>query len=796
MRRLLFATCLVSAAAIGFELLLMRVLSIVQWHHFAWMIISLALLGYGASGTFIALFRTTLERRFEAVFAVSALLFSATLVASYIVGQRVPFNALEIIWDPGQLLMLGLMYLVFFVPFFFAACCIGMALTCQSSAIGKIYFADLLGAGLGALLVLGALFVIPADRAVVALSLAAVAASLLMTNQRLVIVQLLWVLTVSAGIPQSWFSVQASPYKGLSQALEVVDAEVLSESSSPLGLLTVVDSPTVPFRHAPGLSFNASAIPPEQLGVFTDADGLTVITRAAGDAGALHYLADLPVALPYQLLERPEVLVLGAGTGGDAMLGLYHGARRIDVVELNPQMTNLVFHEYADFAGYLYDDPRISVHTKEARGFVARTGRRYDLVHIGLMDSFGASGAGVHALNENYIYTVEALQEYLAITRSGGFVAISRWIKLPPRDSLKLFATAIEAMRRSGIDDPGRRLALLRTWNTSLLLLKNGAITDDELATIREFTRTRSFDVAYLPGMAASEANRYNKLDEPHLYLGAVKLLGDDARDYIRRYKFHVEPATDDKPYFFHFFRWSTLPEVLALKGRGGESLIEWGYLVLIATLAQALLAGVVLILLPLLNAPRTWPATTGLRFGAYFSLLGIAFLCIEMAFIQKFILFLSHPLYSVAVVLSSFLVFAGLGSAASTGIVERKTKQPIVIAVAAITLLALFYLFLLPAVFERFMGSPDSVRIAISALLIAPLAFCMGMPFPLGLSRVAAVAADFVPWAWGINGFASVVSAVLAIVLAIELGFSAVIVAAVACYVLAALLARSVDSN
>ena len=796
MRRLLLATSLISAAAIGYELLLMRVLSIVQWHHFAWMIISLALLGYGASGTFIALFRSGIEKRFEGAYALSALLFSVTLVASYVVGQRVPFNALEIIWDPGQLFMLGLMYLVYFVPFFFAACCIGMAFTCRRSAIGEIYFADLFGAGLGAMLILGALFIVPADRAMVVLAALALAGSLLVTNRLLIVVQASWMLFLAAGLPQHWSGLQVSPYKGLSQALEVVGAEVLSESSSPLGLLTVVDSPTVPFRHAPGLSFNASDIPPEQLGVFTDADSLSVINRYEGDTKGLHYLADTLSALPYGLLERPEVLVLGGGAGGDALLALYHGAQRLDVVELNPQMTNLVTGPYAEFAGHLYDDPRISVHAREARGFVARSARRYDLVHIGLLDSFGASGAGVHSLHESYIYTVEALEDYVEQTRPGGFVAISRWIKLPPRDSLKLFATAIEALRESGVANPGRQLALARSWNTSLLLLKNGVIADDELATIREFLRSRSFDVAWLPGMDADEANRFNRLDEPHLFLGATRLLSEDPNDYMGRYKFDIEPATDDRPYYFHFFKWGTLPEVLALKGRGGAGLIEWGYLVLIATLAQAVLAGLLLILLPLLRAPRTWPVAAGARFGAYFLLLGLAFLFVEMAFIQKFILFLSHPLYSVAVVLSSFLVFAGLGSAASTSFVARATRHPVAVAVTAIAAIAIGYLFLLPAVFERFMGSPDIVRVVLSALLIAPLAFFMGMPFPLGLTRVAALATDFLPWAWGINGFASVVSAVLAIVLAIELGFSAVIIVAVGCYGLAAWLARPVDSH
>jgi len=794
-RRLLLATLLVSAAAIGYEILLMRVLSIVQWHHFAYMIISLALLGYGASGTFIAVLRGRLEKNFETAFAASALLFSVAMVACFIVAQRVPFNALEIVWDRGQFLNLTVIYLVFFVPFFFAACCIGLAFTCRGEDAGRIYFFDLFGAGLGALLIIALLFVVSPQTALVLLVLLPLAGSVLVTTMlgsrlRLGIAQLAWLALLALGVPQAHLELHISEYKGLSQALQVIDSRLLEQSSSPLGYIAVVDSPTVPIRHAPGLSFGTRHIPPEQLAVFTDGDGMSAITRYGGDPAAVAYLGDLTAALPFQLLEGPAVLILGAGTGSDVLLALYHGASRVDAVELNPQMTKLVSQTFADFAGHIYEDDRVTVHTDEARGFVARSRGGYDLIQIGLLDSFGASGAGVQALNESYIYTVEALRKYLDDLDTGGLLAITRWIKMPPRDSVKLIATAIEALRQSGVSTPGRRIAMIRSWNTSTLLVKNGEFTSTEIEHIREFSRTRSFDTAYLPGMQPAEANRFNRFAEPYIYEAAIALLGDSAGEFFERYKFHVEPATDNRPYFFHFFRWRTLPEVMALRKAGGAGLIEWGYLVLVATLAQAAILGLVLILLPLSLVRHDWPAGTGRDFGFYFLLLGLAFLFVEMAFIQKFILFLSNPLYSVAVVLSGFLLFAGLGSASSERFAERVPwpgVSPVVVAVAAIAALALVYVMVLPVVFARFIGLGDAAKIVLSLALIAPLAFFMGMPFPVGLRRLSAIAPGFVPWAWGINGFASVVSAVLATLLAIEFGFNAVILLALLLYALAA---------
>jgi hypothetical protein len=494
------------------------------------------------------------------------------------------------------------------------------------------------------------------------------------------------------------------------------------------------------------------------------------------------------------LLDSPEVLILGAGGGADVLLALHNGAARVDAVELNPQMTKLVTDTYADFAGHLYDDERITVFTAEARGFVVRSEKQYDLIQVALLDSFGASGSGVQALNESYLYTVEAIQEYLEHTAPGGVLAITRWLKLPPRDNLKLVATVLEALREMGVAEPERRMAMIRSWNTSTLLVRNGEFPADDLAVMREFARSHSFDTAFYPGMPASDANRFNRLDQAYLYDGISALLGDQADDFVERYKFYIAAATDNKPYFFHFFKWNTLPEVMALRHRGGASLIEWGYLILIATVIQGAIAGAVLILLPLSRIKRSWPQGTGTRMGAYFFALGLAFLFVEIAFIQKFILFLSHPLYAVAVVLSGFLIFAGLGSAYSPRLAQRlepHRHSPVTVAVAGILIVSLIYVTLLPMLFDVLIGLADGIKMAVSVVLIAPLAFCMGMPFPIGLKRLADNAPDFIPWAWGINGFASVMSAALATLLAIEFGFTAVVLLALGLYVSAAEIIR-----
>ena len=348
------------------------------------------------------------------------------------------------------------------------------------------------------------------------------------------------------------------------------------------------------------------------------------------------------------------------------------------------------------------------------------------------------------------------------------------------------------ALESMGIDEPGRRLALIRSWQTSTLLIKSTPFTRAEIEALREFCRARSFDLGHYPGMGGAEANRYNILDQAYFYQGSQSLLGGQREAFMQDYKFRLQPATDDRPYFFHFFKWRVVAELMALRGQGGLPLLEMGYPILVATLVQAILVSFILILLPLVVLRRGdgRPSSAARRRSSllYFSMLGLAFLFIEMAFIQRFTLFLHHPLYSISVVLAAFLLFAGIGSAYSNRFVKgEKSAAAVKWAIAGIITLGLGYLLLLEPLFNALAGVSIMLKAIISVALIAPLGFCMGMPFPLGLARLNRSAPEIIPWAWGINGCASVISAVLATLLAIHLGFSMVVLSALVLYALAA---------
>jgi spermidine synthase len=796
---------LLSGGAIAYQILLTRIFSIVQWHHFAAMVISLALLGYAASGTFLSVFRQRLLSRFAPAFLANAICFAVLVVAATAAAQRVPFNPLETLWDARQLIYLAGVYLILATPFFCAANAIGLTFMRLESQIHLVYRADLIGAGFGALAIVALLFILPVSGSLLIVGAAGFGAAGLaaldpaLACRRRTALALVLVGMVSPLLwPSGWSELRLSDFKGLRKALAVPGAEIVKERSSPLGLLTVVRSPTIPFRFAPGLSFSYPQEPPEQLGLFTDGDALTAIDRA-DPRDRLGYLDYLPAAIAYHLLESPQVAILGTGGGRDVVSALLHGAQEVHAVEANPQRLRLLRADFADFVGHIYRDPRVRLHNLSSRGFLASSRDRFDLIQMSVAE--GGTTA-VHSLSADFLFTVESFTAGLEHLQPGGLLSVSGPLQAPPRYSLKLVATATEALQRFRGADAGRQVALIHGWSTFALLVKKSSFTEDELDTLRQFCAARSFDLGFYPGMPESEANRFHVLEEAALYRGARELLGPEGQGFLDRYKFHIEPATDERPYFFDFFKWSSLAELLRLRERGAAPLVEWGYILLVASLLQAALGGFLLILLPLLILGRRSSERRGVvSTGAYFLTLGLAFLFIEIAFIQRFTLFLAHPLYALAVVLASFLFFAGLGSGFSgrwsrnrDRAREGEDSSPITRCVAGIAAVAILYLATLPRLFTLAAGWPTPLKVFLSLILLAPLAFLMGMPFPLGLRLLSRSRPDLVPWAWGVNGWASVLSALAATLVALHLGFSAVVLTAVALYGLAALTGRRLE--
>jgi hypothetical protein len=430
-------------------------------------------------------------------------------------------------------------------------------------------------------------------------------------------------------LPNKTVELNLSQYKDLSQTLRVKGAKIIDEFSSPLGTLSVVQNNQVPFRYVPGLSIACLEEPPLQLGVFTNGDGMSVLTKYTGSLEELSYLDYKTSALAYHLRKLNKVLIIGAGGGSDILQALYHNTQKIDGVELNPQMVEIVKNKYSDFTGNIYSLKNVNIHIAEAREFITSSKEKYDLIQIDMVDSSGASSTGLQSISENYLYTVESIENAINTLSPNGYLSISRWIKLPAKDTLKLFVMALEALEKKGVKDPQKQLMLLRGWQTSTLIIKNTPFDKNEIKKFIDFSNKRFFDMAYYYGMQSQEANRYNILQEPFVY-NSVKAILQDREKFLKNYKFDVSAATDNKPYFYHYFKWDTLSEIFSLKDQGGLHLLEWGYLILIASFFQAVVASIVLIILPLFKYKKALKKEEGVGKRdvlIYFFSLGVGFL-------------------------------------------------------------------------------------------------------------------------------------------------------------------------
>ncbi|HEU0306662.1 MAG TPA: hypothetical protein VFR30_06810, partial [Lysobacter sp.] len=508
--------------------------------------------------------------------------------------------------------------------------------------------------------------------------------------------------------------------------------------------------------------------------------------------------AAMTSALPYAVRTPRSVLVLGAGGGMDVRQALALGARRVDAVELDPQRLRWVREDHAGYAGGLYDDPRVRTFAAEPRAFVRASATRYDLIVLAGGDSFASSGVGAQAASEQYALTVEALRDYWSRLAPRGLLVITRWSKQPPRDELKLFATAIAALREEGIGTPALQLAGIRNWDASTWLVARRPFTAGELARLKRFADAHGFDPVHLPGESSDPVQRFHVLEPPYLFDGTQALLSKRARAYLHDYKFAISPARDDRPYFGHYFRWRSLPELWRLREQGSAVLLDSGYLLLVAALLQAVPLALLLVLLPLRALPRpveraSMPLSR-LRAGIYFLALGLAFLLIEIATLSRLTLLVGHPLLAAGAGLAGFLLCAGAGSMHAQRWLSRHEAGADAAIVARIRwavhaiafgLLWQFVLFHVAHVYGP--GWPVWARALLGLAGIAPLAFAMGLPFALGLSRLARTAPAFVPWAWGLNGCASVIAAILALLLAMAFGLRATLLIALALYALAA---------
>jgi len=683
---------------------------------------------------------------------------------------------------------------VMFVPFLLAGAAIGLVLMDRPGRIGGHYAANLAGSGIGAVTAVALMSVLSARGLLIAAAVVGYAGALVLTPWRRIIpaaagaagaAALVAIVQLTAG------EAAISQYKMLSYVRQMPGTRTIHRSDGPLGRIDVVANRAV--HYAPGLSMRWTAEIPDHALMILDGDQTSPIydCRRREDWAFTDYTTS---AAAYHVRRWTSALIIGAGGGADIGAALYHAddlpGRRIVALEMNAQVIEAMNGPLADIGGRVYRAEGVKVVNREARGYLASRRPRFDVVQLPPTDALGASGAGLYAAQESFLYTLEAISALLETLTDGGVLCATRWARTPPRDGLRLFDMAGQALRRAGLA-PAQMLAMIRSWSTVTVLVRREPFTPDQQERLREFCTRRGFDLCYLPDLVASEANRYHVLERPYYFEAARALLGDRRREFLDGYLFDVTAATDDRPYFFSFFRWRTYPELRRqLKGRQA-AFVEIGNLMLIAALVQAVVLAGALILLPL--TPKIATIRSARRKGVtlgYFCLLGGAFMLLEMGLLQRLILYLAHPIYSAATVIAAVLIFAGLGSRLA-GYWRAPPRRIIAVSAGAVVVISLTQLVLLEGWLDLTRADALWLRFIIAVATIAPLAVAMGHMFPTALGQLGTAAPSLVPWAWAVNGFASVVATVAAPLLAMNFGFARLIAVGAACYAWAGLVAR-----
>jgi len=747
---------LTAMATLLLELALTRIFSVVLFYHFAFMAISVALFGLGVG----AIMSYYLAARGEDVWARLGLMSAV----------NTPLTILVLLWILQQNVSIELSgrtawklagtYFVAALPFFSAGVVLSLAISAGIARVHRVYFFDLAGAGIGCLLLVPLLDRWGGPNTVIA------AAALY---------------GVAGAV---WYGL-AGHRKGAWVSCGLVLAAVGC-------ILWNQQTRGIDLRYSKGRALQKElftgwnsfsrigVIPDDGAGcpaIVIDGDAATSIQCSSFDPDLLRN----GPGLVYRIRPRAKTLIIGPGGGYDVARALVGGSTSVTGVEINPIIVNDVMrNRFAERSRRLYFRPEVEIHVEDGRTFVRRPGPSYQVIQMTLVDTWASTAAGAFALSENNLYTVEAFGDYLGRLTDDGMVSITRWEFEPPRESLRVVALALEALRRLGAREPWRHFVIGRENERDLLgygakdtvIVKRTPFTEQEAARARQALAEAKMPAVYLPG---------EQIPNPFTDL----IRSADPAAFAANYQYDISPVTDNRPFFFYTVRARDLWGFVTLR-TSEDVKVNLGVMMLFVSLGASVVATAVILLLPrwLLGAvvPRERGALLHLL---YFFAVGVGFIMVEVGLIQKFVLFLGNPTYSLTVVVFSLLLASGLGSYASGRLIgedDRRLSLALVLVVGVVVGLGA----LAPVVLDAGVALGVPAKCCLSVVLLFPAGFVMGMPFPCGLKRLERVHPNAVRWAWALNSASSVLGSVAAIFLAIHLGLFQTLVVGASAYLLA----------
>jgi len=788
---LLYSVFFVSLSTLAFEVLLTRVFSIGQWNHLSFMVISIALFGFGASGTFLSILdirkKSWLQPMVYRRWLCALLyLYSFSAIFSFLLLNHLPLDYFRLPVASSQIFYLLVAYLLPALPFFFSGMLISMAYISVPHKAGLVYFASMSGSALGAALPIPLLSRLGEGKLIIICALIASIPAIFSTARRhfnRIAGQKdrkMWHILGAAGILTFVFfaffmltapgdrliQVKPSPYKALSQILQFPATRIVETKTGIRGRIDRITTPYI--RYAPGLSLKYTETIAGQNAVFKDGDNQIVLYDNRDTSDGVRFAKYLLSYSGYYVRRHPERVLLIVSNGGSSIpCAAASGAKDISIVEPSADIAQILRRQYPH-----------KIINQNPRSFLAQDGTAYDIIHI---DNWGTSIPGTTALNQDHFFTIEAVVEYLNHLRPGGIVIISRKLLLPPSDSLRLWATAYQAVNQKGIQNAGDHLAVLRNFDTFTLLISNSII---DVRRLTEFAGTRNFDLVFLPGLRREKANRFNMFDKPYHFdvinrLAAAYRAGRQ-NDFFHQYFLDVAPQSDRRPFPGRFLKWSRVKMLYHSMGSRIYALFMSGEIVVSVVFIEALFVALMLLIIPLVVSTRGSRKPEFSRIIFFFAV-GTGFMFVEIYFIKRFIILVGDPVISFTIVIAGILFFSGLGGIWAHKKPPHNLRIPLAILILLLVLETVIFELLLLDILKASTG----MLYVIIFLFLLPAGFWMGLPFPLGIRYLLDTPVERA-YAWSVNGCASVLSAILATQVAMSWGIPQVAAAGVFAYVTA----------
>jgi hypothetical protein len=788
LRAVMLAVALVSLSSLLLELALTRLFSVVLFYHFAFFAISVALLGLGSGGVFAHIRQEWLARfDMRTLGAWLCLLNSIFILASVEVVLHTPVSLEVTGRNFGKLTII---YLAAAVPFFLTGLLFSALFARSSDHISQLYGADLAGGATACLAVVPLLNFIGAPNALLLASACMAVAAALWADQiklRRAAYALAAVFVLLIVANYSGKIIDVIYAKGVYRDpkwIEYARWNAISriEVSTQLGgRYVVIDA------DATTAIMNVDPARWEQNG------SPTPMYTGLPETSGFNWKKSLMSAAPSVanvLRPRGDFAIIGPGGGVDVMRAVANGSPSVTGIEINPTIANNVMRgRYADYSFHLYDQPQVHIHVQDGRSYIRGSRDKYDVVQMTLVDTWASTAAGAFALSENNLYTIEAFREYFDHLEPDGMIAITRWEFKQPREALRVVSQGIEALHRIGVTDPRKHFVIVADGGLNedgrpvLVLAKKSPFTGSEYAAVAAHVRDNP-NLFWLNPTA--EFTRLQPLP-PAAEAFRNLIESNDPTGFARNYAYNVSPVSDSAPFFFFTLKTRHVIEnIIAGTGRGMDWRINLGVVVLGMLLIISIIAVLAFLILPLaLHGHRQHSPKTGIVALLYFITVGFGFILVEISLIQRFVLFLGHPTYALTVVVFLLLLSSGAGSVAARRRISSGSKiLPLLGLISAIIVIDVA---LLPWLLSAAIGLPFAIKLLISGIVLAPLGFLMGMPFPTGLRLVKTV-----EWAWALNAAASVLGSVMAMIIAIHFGLTVTLLCAAAAYLLAGLCSRT----